>query len=40
MKIPGYGKLFHLGKPEVRPFFNEAVVIQEKVDGSRANEEP
>lgn len=33
--IEKYGKVYNLGKPEVRDIFSSPVVVQEKVDGSQ-----
>lgn len=35
MTIPGYGKVYNLGKPEVEGILDGPVVVQEKLDGSQ-----
>lgn len=34
-KIPSYGKVYNLGRPEVATIFDGPVLVQEKVDGSQ-----
>ena len=34
-KIPSYGKIYNLGRPEVASIFDGPVLVQEKVDGSQ-----